>query len=95
VRRQAEIGLGLLESIQECQRLGRALRQSLEAVGPVEPGPHFERDPAATMCPNLRPGNTFLWRLVDAMFLLYHRYLPFWLIATGKPTPLTETPISV
>jgi hypothetical protein len=31
---------------------------------------------------------------VDAMFL-YHRDLPFWLIATGKPSPLTETAISV
>src|SRR3954471_2673919 len=34
------------------------------------------------------------WRLVGAI-ILYHRDPPLGLIATGKPSPLTETAISV
>ena len=88
VRRQAEIGLGVLEGVQEHEWLGGARRQPLEAVGAVEPGAHLERDPPATIGPVRGPGKTPLWRPIGAMFLLYHRFPPLWLDRDGQAGPV-------
>ena len=46
MRRQTEIGLGLLKRGQQAQRLGAARRQAGKTVGAVARRQHRERDPA-------------------------------------------------
>src|ERR1700761_4206688 len=84
---QAEVWRGLLEGIQERQRLGRTSRQPLEAVGPVIPGPHLERDSSATAGPNRGLGKALPWRLMGAIINI-HRVPPQWLDRDGQAGPV-------
>src|ERR1700761_6107190 len=80
---QAEVWRGLLEGVQERQRLGGARRQSLEAVRPVEPSPHLECDPPASVCATRRLGKALPWRLMGAIISV-HRVPPQWLDRDGQ-----------
>ena len=90
-RRNAEPRRRRLESGQQLPGRFDALRQPGKTLGRAVGLEQPRRQPPKA---GRSMGKAPLLRPVGAIFLC-HLDPPLWLIATGKPSPLTETPISV